>query len=319
MGLYVWVGLSFLIGLVGSWLFGWISEKTGWLNHRTAVPRGGGIVFYLPFILWTLTSYDGYKILWGAGTLLFIFGFFDDLRSLNPWVKLGFQVLVAAFTWFAGFRFGSLDLGFWSLQLPTWADFALTAFFLVGIMNAFNLLDGIDGVAAIQALVGFSAVLYFAILAEEPLVSRGAGMMAATVAGFLFFNTPPARLYMGDLGSHFLGYLVGVLALRALRTDSGVMLLPLALLVALPVVDTLLAILRRLRKRVSVFKGDEEHIHHQLRRRLGPKGALYALSGIIFALGIGAALSGFWPLLGWALVPSAYLALFAWGVSLKSL
>ena len=316
MEFYVWVGLSFVLGLLGSWVFKWVSEKTGWLNHGTATPRGGGIVFYLPFILWTLTSYDGYKILWGAGTLLFIFGFFDDLCSLNPWVKLGFQALVAGFTWFAGFRLGSLDLGFWSVQLPTWLDFALTTFFLVGIMNAFNLLDGIDGVASVQALVAFATILYFAALGGEDLVARGAGMLAATVAAFLFFNVPPAKLYMGDVGSHFLGYLIGVLAFRAMRTDAGVMALPLAILIALPVMDTFLAIVRRIRKRVSIFKGDEEHIHHALRRRLGPWGALYTLSAVILALALGSVLSGFWPALGWAFAPSAYLALLLWGIFL---
>jgi UDP-N-acetylmuramyl pentapeptide phosphotransferase/UDP-N-acetylglucosamine-1-phosphate transferase len=239
-------------------------------SHKRPTPRGGGLMI----VLVTLAGLLVYALLeqglsWrelGAyvlgGVLVASFGWLDDLRSLSSGVRLGVQSIAACIV-IAGFGYwqqvalpgaGVLTLGV--LGLP------LSFLWIVGLTNAYNFMDGIDGIAGSQAVVaGLGWALVGTWYALALPVAMGV-LIAASALGFLLHNWPPARIFMGDVGSAFLGYSFAVLALTAARVEP---LLPLAgaLLLWPFLFDTVFTFLRRLRRRENVFAAHRSHLYQR--------------------------------------------------------
>ena len=238
------------------------SRKT----HRRPIPRVGGLAIFLAFVLVVCgASYlRNFKMgvdVWHlliTSTLMFIVGFWDDIKPLGAKVKLMLQIAVAVIAFFLGIRI-EMFLGYYVglLSLP------LTVIWLVSTVNIINLIDGIDGLAA--GICVF-LMITLGILASnaEPLTLICFGMVGV-LGGFLIYNFPPARIFLGDGGAYFLGFLIGGMALiNSYKGEVALALIVPFLALGLPVLDTALAIIRRGIRGLPLFFGDREHIHHRI-------------------------------------------------------
>ncbi len=235
--------------------------------HKKPIPRIGGLAIYLAFLLSTLLFCEidrGLVTIWIGGAILVIIGIVDDVFRIKPWMKLLVQVAAAAFAVWNGCRiehinlFGSyMDLGFWSIPL--------TAVWIIGLTNSINLIDGLDGLACgISAISSFSLLLVV-LLSGDTASSLICVVLVAACLGFLPFNSNPARIFMGDTGALFLGYTLAVISVQGVFKLHAVLsfLIPIIIL-ALPIFDTLFAIVRRIVAKKSPFSSDRKHLHHRL-------------------------------------------------------
>lgn len=227
-----------------------------------------------------------------GGTAMFLVGALDDLKGLNPRTKLAGQVAGALLAYFLGLRVdfltnpwdGMFFLG--SLSLP------VTVLWLVGITNALNLIDGLDGLAAGVATIAAVTLAVVAWLEGQAQAATAALVLAAVTLAFLRFNFYPAKLFMGDSGAMFLGFNLAALAVLGTAKSTTVLsLLVPVLALGLPILDTSWAILRRLYHGQPIFGADKEHLHHRLLRLgLHQRQAVLLIYGMHISLGISAVL-----------------------------
>ncbi len=237
--------------------------------HEAPMPRVGGIAMLAGVtvsLLFWLPALDERMKAWliGAG-IVFAFGVWDDRAALPPRVKLFGQLLgIACVVFLGGLSIDSFMLTE-RYAIPQWLAVPLTFVFLLGATNAVNLADGLDGLAGGTTLLSCVALALLGLTYGVAPVAVTAVAAAGSLLGFLRFNTYPARIFMGDGGSQFLGYAVATLALM-LTQDRSVPLstaLPLMLL-GLPAVDTLMVMAQRWREGSPIFSGDRRHVHHKL-------------------------------------------------------
>lgn len=245
-------------------------------THKMPIPRLGGLAMVSAFVVVALaialcTSVPGS----GAATLavivisslaMFALGFWDDLRRLSAKFKLAGQVAIASAVYLSNIRIELYRDPFSGSDLHLGAfGYVATVLWLVSLTNLINLIDGIDGLAGgiglmlmlLMANLGVTDHLDFCML-----LSIG---VAGALLGFLKFNYPPAKIYMGDGGAYFLGFLIGILSI--VNSNKGTVaaaLIAPAFALALPIVDVSLAILRRGARGLPVFRPDQKHIHHHL-------------------------------------------------------
>ncbi|HET7231353.1 MAG TPA: MraY family glycosyltransferase [Longimicrobium sp.] len=198
-----------------------------------------------------------------AGWLAFGAGVVDDLYNLPPKTKLLAQVAAALIAWQAGFRieqftlFGTVELA--ALSLP------VTVLWIVGVTNAFNLIDGLDGLATAIALVALSTTLALSLALGNWAVALVCAALAGALVGFFPYNFRPARIFLGDSGSLFVGFMLAVLSVHgATKSATAVLTVVPVLVLALPLLDTGLAIVRRWLRGRPIFGADERHLHHRL-------------------------------------------------------
>ena len=282
--------------------------------NKVPIPRGGGIALFLGVIasysVFTLVSGrpplqgDGvttatYWKLVAIATGVTALGWLDDKFSLRPKVKLAGQVVCAFLAWWwAGLGFSELWPG-----LPVWLDAFITVFWIVGAVNAFNLIDGLDGLAsgiAFIATLGLAGTLF---IVENPQAALFHFAFAGGLLGFLRYNYNPASVFLGDSGSMFIGFVLAVLPLVSQIPDSFFVSVGVPLLaMGVPIFDTSLAIIRRYIRHVirklddrdagndKVMTADADHLHHRILRAVGANQrkaawALYALTAALVAIG----------------------------------
>lgn len=246
-----------------------------------------------------------------AGLVIALLGLIDDMRSIGPWSKLTGEFAGAGLAWWAGFRIEVLDLGFTQWHLGALA-LPVTLLWFVTMMNALNLIDGLDGLAASQALICLGALLVQSLTQGGAVAGTLSIALAGATTGFLVHNFHPARQFMGSSGALLLGLVLGALAVGTLRGRVGLNpVLPL-LAIGVPLLDISLAVVRRTSQGRSPFSADRGHLHHKLLDRglhQGRAVLVLALAGAAFAaLG----LSSEWlprPLLLLPLAPALVLAL----------
>ena len=249
--------------------------------HQQATPRLGGAAVLISFLvviaiaglsvqqLSELLSGNspviGSIILGSLG--IFVIGFLDDLARLAPKTKLLGEFLIAGFVvWGANLSFSSVQfLGFGSLSFPEWVGFGLSCLWIVGMANAINLIDGLDGLASGITLFGLLAVSVVGYLAGIASVTWRSTLLIGCLLGFLVYNSRPASIFLGDCGSLTLGYLAGCLTLLASFREGGILdgIFPV-LAFAVPILDCVFAIFRRTMRGRSPFSPDMEHFHHRL-------------------------------------------------------
>lgn len=234
--------------------------------HLVAIPRVGGIGMVLGTVLALLLWLEDWKpiTLFLSGTaVLSLFGILDDRYDLNYRYKFAGQlVAVLIVTVLQPIQIGNL---FGYATLPPALSYPLTVFFLLGTTNAMNLSDGLDGLAAGLSVMSLASIAYLALLAGgSATIAISIAIIAASL-GFLRYNTHPAQAFMGDTGSQFLGFSIGILSIQLTQSVNTALsgMLPLFLL-GLPVVDTLRVMVERLAKGGSPFKPDRNHFHHKL-------------------------------------------------------
>jgi UDP-GlcNAc:undecaprenyl-phosphate/decaprenyl-phosphate GlcNAc-1-phosphate transferase len=267
--------------------------------HTKALPRLGGVAICISFLI-TLAAFVPISRLthtdFPARTLLglllpasivFLLGVYDDIRPLEPKSKIAVQAVAAILLYFAGFGIhysGSILGGHFIAKV---IGLPLTIFWVLLITNAFNLIDGLDGLAAGSALV--SAIVLFAIslLGHNDVVAILVIALAGAILGFLPSNFYPASIFMGDSGSLFIGFLLSAVALIGPQATSSMAGVAIPVLIfGLPILDVTLAVARRFLRGQSLFHGDADHIHHKLLKRgLSQRRAVLVLYAVTVAFG----------------------------------
>ncbi len=299
---------------------GLIAMPSGRHPHTQPTPLLGGLAMFLGFAVAVLVFLPGYQ--WTPGVLV-VSGLaaalltVDDRWPVRAAVKFALQVVVALLA-VVGFGFlitfvGLPGLGGGRAHLLELGLLAypISIFWLLGMQNTVNFLDGVDGLAAgVVLIVTVTLMLAAAGLGQVEVVQLG-GALAGTCAGFLLFNFHPARIFMGDSGSHFLGMTLGVLSILGVAKVAVAFALVVPVLaLALPIGDTAWAILRRRRVRTSVAQPDLEHLHHRL-QSFGLDArqtcyVFYAASALLGAVGL--TLFGHGRILAVALITALALA-----------
>jgi len=237
--------------------------------HVRPVPRIGGLAMavgvFIPIILWTIAD-EFVRAFIAATSILILFGLIDDMKGLNYKTKFGGQILAAlVIIFYGGLKISSLgSLLPGEMQLTEWMKIALSLVVIVGVTNALNLADGLDGLAGGVSLLSFCCIGYLAYLDGSNTVLLITMAVAGAIFGFLRFNTHPASLFMGDTGSQLLGFTAIVLAVKTTQGNTPLSpVLPLIIL-GLPVLDTLTVMVQRINQGRSPFSPDKNHFHHRL-------------------------------------------------------
>lgn len=288
--------------------------------HSTPIPRLGGVAIYISFFLTLLILFllnpafhffdqlEAQKeIMLGASLLLvLLLGIWDDVHSLNPRQKFIVQLLAFNIVYFAGFRVSSITSPFGEgiIELGIF-DYPITLLWIVGVTNAFNLIDGLDGLASGVAMIASLTIFSISLIKGDMNMAIMILILAGAVLGFLRYNFNPARIFLGDSGSLFLGFSLAVLSMQSsTKGSAAVAIIVPVLALGFPIMDTLLSMARRflrsllpsqgksvtfLRKLDQIFLPDRGHIHHQLiARGLSHRSVVLVLYFVSCAFGIGA-------------------------------
>lgn len=243
--------------------------------HPDSVPTLGGVAIYIAFLLAILTAgfWEGFSLIdqrsilgiaLGGGVILGI-GIYDDVKHSSVAIKLLFQALAAAILFSFGYRIISIAIPFGGSIELSYLSLPVTMLWIMIFVNALNLIDGIDGLAAGIAAISSTTFFLTGLNLGNPLASLFALSILGASLGFLRHNFYPARIFMGDTGSMFLGFALSAIAiLGAGKSVALIALLIPILAVGVPLIDTFLAVFRRSRSRHGIFNADRSHIHHKL-------------------------------------------------------
>ena len=254
-----------------------------------------------------------------GGLIISIVCFIDDLKDLPPLVKLGAQIIAAIVVVAFGLRIQNINIPFlYKIGLPNAFSIILTIGWIVGITNAINLIDGLDGLSSGIALISCVSMLIIFALNGSPIIAiLLITALVGALSGFLPFNFNPAKTFMGDTGSNFLGYCLAVISIFGVaKTYTLVVIVAPLIVLALPVVDTIVAIIRRIIKGKSIkaiMMADKGHLHHTLLKHgFSQKEAVLIMYGVTAALGLFAIIlmeSGIWKALSFLLMIIALVAI----------
>lgn len=238
--------------------------------HKVPMPRLGGLAIFLAFLLGYIlygdVSTQMLSILIG-GFLLILVGIVDDINPVKARYKLIAQIIAATIVVLYGeLYFTNVTLLGFNIYFNEFWGSLTSIIFIVAITNAINLIDGLDGLAA-----GISSIYFLTIAIIAFILNRIGGLdviisliMLGSTLGFLFHNFPPAKIFMGDTGSLFLGFMISIIALLGYKVTTFTSLIVPIIILAIPIFDTVFAILRRLLKGQNIGVADKEHFHHQL-------------------------------------------------------
>lgn len=286
--------------------FGFVDQPNQRKIHKTPVARLGGLAIFLSFLIVTLIFFLVKKdffvfapwheyniavkfsgIIIGA-LVLVIIGLIDDKKTLSPWTKLGAQIMAALIVIISGTRIEYINNplgGFINFNL--FVSYLISLVWIVGIINVINFLDGLDGLAAGVSFFAALSIFFISLLliVYQPATAFLSIVLAGSILGFLPYNFNPAKIFMGDSGSLFLGY-----ALAILSIISGAKMATALLVLGFPIIDGLWVVARRVARHESPFKPDKTHLHHRLLSLgLSVRGAvilLWMISLIFGMLGI---------------------------------
>ena len=323
-----------------------LARKTGAIDrpkdnkrkiHKRVMPRLGGIAIIAGFavsVIYLLAtmSIEGtidlngpekyYNKLLGffsGVVILAMFCFLDDTKGIRAYIKLIGQILAAIVVILNGIEIDTIKLSFLNTVISE--DILLkiiTVIWIVGITNAFNLIDGLDGLSSGIALISSISLIIVFALNSSPIISIVlATALAGALVGFLPFNFNPARTFMGDIGSNFIGFTLAIVSiLGTAKTYTALVLIAPLIIFVIPLFDTVLAIIRRIIKTKSlkgVFKADKEHLHHKIMKKgYSQKQAVLFLYGATATLGMFAIIlleSGVWKAISFGLMIVAIVAI----------
>jgi UDP-GlcNAc:undecaprenyl-phosphate GlcNAc-1-phosphate transferase len=280
---------------------GWASAAVSARHiHQSPIPRLGGVAIYIAFVcvvallmavsvaFYVDTHLVSRNVFWilSAATVVFLLGLYDDVYSAPPTIKFLVQGLAAVMLYVGGFGIFQAPLA--GTPLMGWLSLPLTIVWVLWITNAFNLIDGIDGLAAGSALFSTLAVFVVSLASGNAFVSILALGLAGAILGFLRFNFNPATIFLGDSGSLFIGFMLSALALGGASKSSTVVAVAIPVVsFGLPILETVISVLRRFLSGQPVFSADREHIHHKLLERgLSQRQSVIILYAVSAACGL---------------------------------
>lgn len=236
--------------------------------HSGNIPRLGGIGIALAFFISAglyLKSNTSISLMANlpvlvAALIVFVFAFFDDILNFHASVKLAAQLTACGIVMFNNYRFTQI----FNWQLPVALSYLITFLWILGLINAYNLIDGMDGLCgSLSWTVGMTIGIIHLLTKNQ--IAGLSFIFAAAITGFLLFNKPPAKIFMGDCGSQFLGFMIAILPLYPASRDIEFnKFMVMIVLTSFPVFDTIAAIWRRIRDKKPIMVGDRSHLHHKL-------------------------------------------------------
>lgn len=248
--------------------------------HTRIMPRMGGLAIYVAFVgaflllspfipdgLLTAANMNMIRAMLVGGTMIIILGAFDDRFELSAKIKLLGQIAAACVVVFGfGIKIDLLNIPFGETMQPieAWVSIPLTIFWIVGVTNAINLIDGLDGLAAGVSGIAIGTILVMAIVMGNVPIILLSSLLLGGIIGFLFFNFHPAKIFMGDSGSLFLGFCLATLSMISFKQITIVSFVTPLLIIGVPLSDTFFAIIRRLVNKRPIFAPDKGHLHHCL-------------------------------------------------------
>ena len=258
--------------------YGFVDQVNQRKIHRGAIPRIGGIAISIGTMLPVLHLFIVFKLrrivdvettnnmilYFGGGLAISFLGLIDDIKGINAKIKFLFQAVIAILATQHGALIQLFPMPWGRVELGIFG-YVITVFWIIGIINAFNLIDGMDGLSSGITLFSSLTIAILAIVNGYLAVALVALALAGAVTGFLIYNFNPAKIFMGDSGSMFIGYILAVISLRSQsKTHAIVSILVPIIAMGLPILDTTLAFLRRILRHQSIFMADKQHIHHFL-------------------------------------------------------
>lgn len=236
--------------------------------HKGMIPRMGGLAIYAAFVLAVLASMHINREIMGllvGGTVILIVGIIDDLKPLPAKVKLLGQIIAATVLVMFDIRIEWLTNPFGEMLYVDYLAIPLTIIWVVGLTNTVNLIDGLDGLAAGVSTIASLTILLVALQQNFVTVAILTAALAGSALGFLQHNFNPAKIFMGDTGSMFLGYMLAAISiLGTVKSAATIALIVPIVSLGLPILDTAFAIIRRYMSGRPIFKPDKGHLHHRL-------------------------------------------------------
>ncbi|MCI3921372.1 undecaprenyl/decaprenyl-phosphate alpha-N-acetylglucosaminyl 1-phosphate transferase [Paenibacillus sp. TRM 82003] len=257
--------------------------------HTRIMPRLGGLAIYLAFVaalLVALPLIQGEKphVIWGlllGGTIVTIVGALDDRFDLSPKVKLLGQIVAASIVVSFGVKVDFVTLPFGDGTQMGWLSIPITIFWIVGVTNAINLIDGLDGLAAGVSAIATGTIFVLALIMGNVTVALLAAVLLGSILGFLFFNFHPAKIFMGDSGALFLGFSLATLSVLGFKQATLISFVVPIFILGVPLSDTFFAIVRRTLNKTPISAADKNHLHHcLLALGLSHRNSVLAIYGI---------------------------------------
>lgn len=246
--------------------------------HARIMPRLGGLAIFGSFVIgyFILRPEESISnavepalipistaILIGA-LIITLTGVLDDMYEISAKAKMLGQFIAAGIVVAGGLEISFINLPFGGVLDFGYFSIPLTIIWIIGITNAINLIDGLDGLAAGVSTIALTALAIMAFIMGDPFVMSLAAILAASSLGFLYYNFHPAKIFMGDTGALFLGFMISVLALMGFKNITVVALIIPIIMLGVPISDTFFAIVRRVREKQSISAADKSHLHHCL-------------------------------------------------------
>jgi UDP-GlcNAc:undecaprenyl-phosphate/decaprenyl-phosphate GlcNAc-1-phosphate transferase len=236
--------------------------------HSRIMPRLGGLAIFLSFLIgiFIYKPMGEYHLpIVIGGIIIILTGMLDDVMEISPKVKLAGQIAAAAvIVIYGGLQVEFIKLPFGGIIDFGYLDIPLTMIWIIGITNAINLIDGLDGLAGGVSSIALLSIAGMSVVMGNSYVTVMALIVAASTIGFLFFNFHPAKIFMGDTGALFLGYIISVLSLLGYKNVTFISLVIPVIILGVPISDTFFAIVRRLVNRQPLSAPDKAHLHHCL-------------------------------------------------------
>jgi UDP-GlcNAc:undecaprenyl-phosphate GlcNAc-1-phosphate transferase len=277
--------ISCFLNLIFTPIIIFVANKKKWFDpveerkiHKGSIPRLGGIgIFWTSFIAILSSTFLAYFVPGGSIEWAYLpvligmlivhnLSLVDDFRGLSALFRLIVQVAVALVLCYCDFRFHAIWLPFYgSFVLPLWLSWLLTVVWAVGVVNAMNMIDGMDGLCGGISIIASCTYGIIYLLRGEAMPALYAFALVGALAGFLFYNFPPAKIFMGDSGSTYLGFMIAFLPLLSRSPENYDIQLYFGATIALvPVYDTFAAIWRRAKAGLPILAPDKGHLHHKL-------------------------------------------------------
>lgn len=281
--LFIAIVLVLLMVLVAARVATRMALRLGWVDqpgsashklHRYPTPVSGGLALLVILLVsaWLFGTLQNHEIMaaFVAALLIFAFGLWDDIKNLSPLLKLLGQVLAAVVLIILGLHIQILESPGFFIQVgppyDLYLDWLLTVLWVVGITNAFNFVDSMDGLAVGLGAIASGFFMLLAYTAQQPVLALQCGLLLGICAGLYFFNSPPAMFFLGDSGAQTLGFVLSVIAMiyHPIGAEQSSSYLVPILVLGLPIFDSVLVITSRLRRKRPVYQAGNDHTYHRL-------------------------------------------------------